>query len=230
MRTRFLLALVTAAGLSLSLGPRSAIACPNNCIWRPQAADLCTTAAVLDTIFGHDATTLCSDSCRAAFDVPHGTLLSYAGSGWGGCDPRTVVSDDFTMLGLPAGTPVTLTARFDVSAEAGAFMGDGTVDAQLTVGANSAAVHWGIGTDFAGVGATRTRTLTVPVSALAGAPFTLTCWVGSNLGELCYGDIRGTFTFDGLPAGASIVSCKGFVEAPTPVNPVSWGSVKARYR
>jgi hypothetical protein len=49
-------------------------------------------------------------------------------------------------------------------------------------------------------------------------------------GGECTSWIEGTFYFDGLPAGASLISCKGFVEEAVFVRPSTWGYVKALYR
>jgi hypothetical protein len=221
--------------LALLAPAHAALACPQNCFWTPVGTDFCTPAATLDTLVDNDPGGLCSGSHRAKFDMPNGTLGSFSGSPFGGCTPRTTVHDDFTLLGIPNGTPVPLTARLFVTATVSTFLGDGTADAQITEGgANSAAVHWDIVNDFSHLGGPppwmRGIALSVPFVAIAGTPFPMEYWVGSTLGEGCSVAIVAAFTFDGLPQGASLVSCKGFVEAPTAAQPASWGSVKAHYR
>lgn len=219
-----------AALATLALSAPAAFACPQSCIWTPNGGDYCTTAAKLDTVLAVDPGGLCYGSHdQSSFDITHGTLADASGSPFGGCTPRATVHDDFTLLGLPAGTPVALTARLEISATASTFFSDGTADAQITAGgASPAAVHWDIFNDFSHLGGpgpwTRGTVLSVPFVAIAGTPFAMECYVGSSLGEGCYVGISGEFTFDGLPASASIVSCNGFVEAPTPAQAASWGT------
>src|SRR5262249_12910815 len=108
------------AGLLLALLPTVASAgatCPQSCIWIGFSNDYCTTAAVVDTVIdpvlsGHQ----CANNHEGHFDVPHGTLSAQGGGSLGTCYPKTTVEDDFTVIGLPNGTPVDFFATLIVTA------------------------------------------------------------------------------------------------------------------
>jgi len=230
MPRRFACLLLALAAL---VAPAAARACPLNTIWSPAGGDFTTSAAVLDTVMLVDPGGLCfGPGTFARYDIVHGTLYSHDGSPFGGCTPKTSVQDDFTLIGWPAGTPLALGARFDVTVTASSFFGSGTTTAALTqAAANTASKQWNIPGDFPGPSsATQTVSLTVPVAAIAGTPFHMTYTLSSVLGEGCTSELSGTFTFTGLPPGAAIVSCNGYVLGTVPARPTSWGHVKAEYR
>ena len=209
------------------LAGTAAAACRTSCLHLPQDVTYCTPAAKVDTTVAHDPGYECS-CFTAGFDVPNATLYVTSCSSFGMCYPRVTVEDDFTLGGLPAGTPVAFTARFDAALTASDFMGPGDADARLVEGAaNAASVHHELWQFY---GNTVSTPLSVPVVAIAGTPFHMLYEVRGTVGELCNVEWHGAFSFADLPAGVTVTSCNGFVQGPTPARTRSWGSVKAAYR
>jgi len=170
---------------------------------------------------------------RAAYDVPNGTLnVSHSWTFLSIVLSRIV--DEFRVVGVSAGTPVALSARLDVEADAldhditpcglrvYAHVRHGTEAASLEVCAPPGSQHL-----------TPHESLTLPLLVTAGEPITLEfevqlyVAVGSDGGE---GWGSGRIGFDGLPPGASVVSCNGYDSDTTPASQPSWGRVKVRYR
>jgi len=219
----FALALAAAAGFAVS-----ATACPQNCLYiRPAllpGLDYCTSAAQMDTSGRPNY----NSYSELGYSIPRGTLYSTNSSGFDGCLSRTTVEDDFSVIGVPAGAVVTMTARLALSFRGGVTGGGGPAFARLAEGtSDSSAVDWDL-RYFDGT--TRDTVLTLPVTATVGTPFHMRFVVGSEVGELCSAQWHGTFDFTGFPAGVSVVSCNGYALAPTPTLNTSWGRLKARYR
>lgn len=224
---RLLAALVLLATTGFAGIAGAQAACPTSCLHMPQDVTYCTPAAKVDTTAGPDPTHVCG-CYSGGFDVPSATLYTTACSSFGTCLPRVTVEDDFTLGGLPVGTPVTFTARFDVALTATDAMGPGAADARLVEGAaNAASVHHDL---ILFNGNTVSTPLSVPVNAIVGTPFHMLYEVTGTVGELCWVEWHGTFSFSDLPAAVSISSCHGYVQAPTPVLDRSWGSLKVLYR
>jgi hypothetical protein len=208
--------------------------CPESCIRIPNVGTSCSPAAVRDTALtavqtGH----LCTDYFEARYDIPQATLFLTSGSPFGGCDPEITVEDDFVVHGLPDGTPVSFTGRFEVSAEYYCQLGYGGVSASLRAGVGiPASLAWALGQNDCTnpVPNSRAEVLTVPISGLAGSPIRMRFVLGATMGELFGANVLGKFGFDGLPNGTTIVSCNGFVDGPVPAQPASWGRLKAQYR
>ena len=178
----------------------------------------CTPAAQLDTA----VTVPQFDPGWASFDVPNRKLYARCG-GFTGIAPTTVVEDEFIVLGLSAGTPVPLTARLATTTSGFCALLGTVFWASITeVDGSSIELRWN---DLDPV---QNPLLSLPIQAVAGAPFRMRYSVSS--GSECFSWIEGTFSFDGLPAGATLASCKGFFEEGVSVRPGTWGSVKALYR
>ena len=135
---------------------------------------------------------------------------------------NVVVEDDFSLFGLPPGTPVALTAHLGVSLNGG-FSGTGTysnVTAYLkdALGGQQSAYAPG------------TFDITLPVAAVAGQTFRLHFELyGSTLHSS--GDGSATFSFTGIPPGAAVTSCQGYVSDSTvPARAMTWGRLKTHYR
>lgn len=222
----------SARGCALALAAvigfvASAAACPQSCVQVLSGPEYCTSAAQMDTS-GVPAPNSWCGPYQAGYSIPLGTLYSAASSPFDGCEGRTTVEDDFDLSGVAVGTAVPLTARLSLSLHAWDYMGPGSAYAGLLEGAsNSSTVEWNL---FDFYDSTRETVLTVQVTAMAGTPFRMRYFVGSHVGELCFAEWHGTFDFTGIPAGASVVSCNGYAQVPTPTRPSSWGRLKARYR
>jgi hypothetical protein len=141
------------------------------------------------------------------------------------------VVDAYDVTGVPAGTPVLLTAQLSV---AGSLQTPGGVitcaiqhgvDVQQSLHVVNAYQGWQPFSEF----------LQLPVTIVAGQPepieFVLSGrrTVGSRI-DASGSQARASIGFTGLPAGATIVSCQGYSGAPVPARRPSWGRLKTIYR
>lgn len=173
---------------------------------------------------------------HAGFDLPAGTVTvsrAIGGVNW----TRSIATDAFDVTGVAPGTPVTLTAEFEVdghvaSPGCGGSGCGGYFQASLTQGASTNAQQVTLPNPFAGGQVNLQQTLTLPVTITAGTPlviaFELAVFVpaGGNAG----GSGNGIIRFSGLPPGAQVVSCQGYGSSTTPVRPTSWGRLKTHHR
>ena len=108
--------------------------CPRNCIELTHSGPICSSRAAADTMwyFGLGG---CSDS--ASYDIPEGILTAHStASGLLGCGGvQVIVQDDFVVTGLPAGTPLGFTARFDVETHARCILSSARSAGGLRLGA-----------------------------------------------------------------------------------------------
>ena len=217
----FLAALCAAA-------PAQAGGCPTDGIEKPgftYSSDAALYATPEATDFGR--------TVYDGWDLVHGTLRIHH---WGGLGTSTVhASDLFDVNGVPTGTEVVVEVRMNVDGWAATDGCGGTgcagyVGASITTPVESA-YQYGIGHTFGGVvgigfwvatNLTLTAGTPVPVSFLIEARRTAG---GSHAA-----DGVGTYTFLGLPEGAKVVSCQGYLDPSVPALPRSWGSLKAAYR
>lgn len=157
----------------------------------------------------------------AKYNVPQGTLQATAGCfGECGSSAGVYVEDDFTLSGLPDGTPVPLVAHF--------LLGNLFQNAGASASANIQDLTH---STSASVGGPRTNyDLTLAISAVAGQPFRMHFEVAcGGFGASSLAD--GTFSFTGVPAGAVLTSCQGYtLGGAVPAEATSWGSVKSIYR
>ena len=218
-----LIALVVTATL-----PAIGAACPLNSLF--------CRGARLDSTEPARSTQCCNaDFCGTAdYDLARGGLnATMSSSEYGGPtgDARVVASDEYVVLGMPSGTPVTIQAEFQLT---GYYTNqtaccDGDASGSILEGATNRAAS-----SFSGgaVGENSfDRTLSITVAAVAGASFVLRLEVRAHGTEGANAEITGQLRFSGLPAGTSLTSCQGFrQDGPTPTIPSSWGSLKIRYR
>ena len=131
--------------------------------------------------------------------------------------------DDFTVMGLAAGTPVSLVAHLRVDGDGmNSMLGTASVSGSIQDDAGHHAQTTGI--SFHG-------TLDLPLNEVAGTPFRLTISGQANCYLNASTSMAGHFSFTGLPSGAGVVSCEGFVSDPSvPAHSTSWGKIKAIYR
>ena len=149
---------------------------------------------------------------------------------------ETVHEDDFTLIGIAPGTPFTLTAtaRFTgrvTSNGAPPPIGEGegaSITGRLRDALGNEAPT---GISVGGTGdLTLDQTVALPVTGTAGTPFRLRL-SGEALTKAGFASIQGVLTFAGLPAGASVISCRGYSSAmPVPVRTATWGAIKTLYR
>jgi len=223
------LSLSTLAFMAVLAVASPAFACPSN------ELVLCGRAPIVleDAVDAREVSCGGPIPARAAYDLVHGRLDVLNPGALGGTAVRA--RDVFTLVGdIPTGAADVLLS-WTVS---------GTIS---TVGCGGSGC-WGNvtmrirnGKDVLEETASAnlyapevrpfTRTLDFPLHLVAGTPveieFELVGWRppgGSHVSEGA-----GNYHFVGLPEGASLVSCQGFVGDPTPVADTSWGRVKASY-
>jgi hypothetical protein len=73
-------------------------------------------------------------------------------------------------------------------------------------------------------------TVQVMIQANAGDPFRVIAIAQASGNEIASGTVIGTLSFTGLPAGASVTSCRGFVQNVVPTLAATWGRLKSAYR
>jgi len=165
------------------------------------------------------------------YNVPKGTLgltLKWPCSRPGECgtSASVYVEDDFSLYGLPPGTPVALTVHLagDLEMSAGGFYNTNT-----TASLRDALGHEVVGsltpTTFP-----RHYDVSLPVAAIAGQPFRLHFELSGYALNIAGGG-DGVFSFTGVPPGAAVTSCQGYVsDLSVPVTARTWGALKRFYR
>lgn len=215
----------TLIGLAatLLLIPRSAFSdCPLSCIdvATPSCTTLPTRSASVGAVHG-------AGPGNGQYNLPAGTLQA-GGNGTGGIGGGAGVDarDRYHVVGLPAGTPLTFTAKLDLSGFSGqsgffqAILLEGTSNQQTFSGSNPGLLMYGFSTS-----------LVVTINRLAGEEFEITSTVRAGTGPVGSATFSGALHFANLPPGTQVVSCQGFVQDfPVPALPASWGSLKAQYR
>ena|SRR5689334_3589799 len=165
------------------------------------------------------------------YNVPQGTLgltLKWPCSRPGECGTsgKVYVEDDFSLYGLPPGTPVALTVHLagDLEVSFGGFSSTNTT-AYLRDDLGHEVVGSITPTTFP-----RHYDVSLPVAAIAGQPFRLHFELSGNaLSTSGGGD--GAFSFTGLPPGSAVTSCQGYVsDLSVPVAKRTWGALKRFYR
>lgn len=147
------------------------------------------------------------------------------------------LEDDYVLAGPPAGTALTITARWDLDLQnirdpdqiptwvRGILFVPPVPGAPIP---NTA--EWYFRAAAPGT-ETQTHELRFALPVKVGTPFYLSAEVGVFASGRQGGYSRGRLSFEGLPPLASVTSCKGFrQDTPVPALPLSWGAVKATYR
>ena len=210
------LPLVLAAAAAVHAAPAAADPCPASTI-----EDIPSLAAERDSLY---AGASIGDSLIAHYDLTTGTLAS-ARRRNARFHLAVELADEYTIVGLPAGTPVPLTAHWSFHAvyDFGTAPSGLTSRVRLLEGAANIAETQLSTTEWFDA-------IELPIPATAGTPFTL-----RSLLEYEARDGRGhanaALRFDGIPFGATIVSCQGYrQDGVTPALPSTWGAIKSRYR
>jgi hypothetical protein len=202
-------------------------ACPASDLSLSTVATYTTTAAALDSSYLLN---------RLQFDLVAGILsLDYCCS----INPTYMnARDAYDVIGVPAGTPVSLSVEVPVSGEiydSGGCGGSGcggSFYASIDHGAEHAQYLFSSPPLYYGARASFSGTAQLPLTIVAGLPETVSFqfWARRALGGSHGAHAQGVIRFTGLPAGASIVSCQGFAGQITPVLRTSWGGLKTIYR
>lgn len=176
-------------------------------------------ASVVDTgLFGSP------ESLTVRYDLASGVAFLRRVSGLGGGGSTLDLVDDYTITGLPDGTPVPLDAKLAAYGNAPPSGPHGPSWA-ITLGSGASSVKGGH------VYSNWSQVLTLPLNVTAGTPiqvhFLMEIFGGFDSFEQNEG---AAIHFEGLPAGATIFSCHGYVQGAVPTASATWGSLKARYR
>lgn len=169
-----------------------------------------------------------SATSAASYNVPAGTLrLSFACSGSGGeCGSGggVYVEDDFSVVGLPNGTLVSLMAHLRGTLSGGGYPPIYAIVSAVVKDANG-------NSQTATVPPTTSYDLALPVPAIVGQTFRLHFELnGNSLGPVP-GSGDATFSFSGVPAGAAVTSCQGYAsDTAVAAHPMTWARVKSIYR
>ena len=186
----------------------------------------------------------CSDPSAGAYglyDLRTG-LLGVSSSAYDvGAGMSGAVHDVYQIVGMEPGTPVSLVAEITavggvdlfgqcVFSPFGSFSATFFGDSGPSV---SASGYASFGPPYCdGSGQERTEiVLQLPVAATAGQAFALHMEASTSVRWGSAHASLNNLAFSGLPPGASIVSCQGFLQEP-PVQALqaSWGRVKSIYR
>ncbi len=217
-------ALAFALVLMLGASVRSARAgCPVDSVGFGSSGRLSTTAAHFDS------TVTTYGTFRAAYDLSTGLLEV---SQCCNLEPTFVdVSDDFDVVGVPPGTPITCSVEFAVS---GMIQTPGGVIVATLDAEGFAQTSTYVSNQYLGWQPISDH-LTQNLMFVAGTPKRLRFalagrrTVGSAI-DASGSNARGDYTFGGLPPGVKVVSCQGYPAGAVPARPSTWGSLKARYR
>ena len=212
---------LAAAGIVfgvLGAGLQGAAAqCPVGSIQCNQTRFESADASLTSTCFG----------VTASYDVVNGRLAATAGPG-----SFAIVRfvDQFELAGIAAPTPVPLQihlsltgflAAADVHYGALVFLGFG-----FTQGDVQGSLRQAFDSHFSAFEID--HVLTLDATIVPGEPFEVACNVQLN-GIDRGGRIEGLLTFDGLPPGTRVQSCKGFEQAAVAVVRTTWGTIKALF-
>jgi hypothetical protein len=182
-----------------------------------------------------------SSTCSG--DHPAGTFALVANDAGDVTDAFYRVRDLFVIEGLPAGTPITVLARFHVEGSTASGCGsssrtrpEGFISAQLLHGTDQRSVTASSMDDpyqspqFCTMPGTLNEVLDLTIAGAAGQPFELSALLYCNAKNGA-STLQGTLGFGDLPAGARVTSCKGYVQGgPVSAIATTWGRLKTIYR
>jgi hypothetical protein len=227
-----LVSLVLAALVGYTPATGQVIPCPNSDIRLEGQILAQYPSAVVDTVLTDQSGTF-----RAGYNLTTGAMYLdkpiASGPGLMYVNPR----DRYDITGLPPGTVVPLTAILDVNGyveSAGICTADGCSG---TFGARIGDPFSWYAEQSVSVGQTGRSDLVTqlqfPFSITVGQPSLVQyqIYYFATATGLGHGGIgQATFSFSGLPAGATLVSCNGYSAQPTPTRATSWGRLKTIYR
>jgi hypothetical protein len=162
------------------------------------------------------------------YDLRNGVLSADCWGGDLGSFGEMRLSDDFTVIGLPHGTPVTLTAKLRVQ---GQISVAGNISSSLVI--NNIEADLTAYTTEQNPYVTLDSTLQVSVLATTGVPqrisYTLFCYAGreQTLGTC---NASASLSFSDLPQGTLVTSCQGYTQDfPIVAKLSTWSWLKARF-
>lgn len=231
MKSRLLLGILVSAALAASAPhpARCGPLCPATELSLSTADVYTTTAAALDT------SSTSFGQFSVAYDLVSGTFRFFYC-----CSIRptyVTARDAYDVAGVPAGTPVPVTASFTVddtifdSGSCGGSGCSGTFTASIQHGTDTAQASHSPSL-FAGARAIYHDVVQLPLTIIAGQPETIAfgMWARRATGGSHGASASGSIAFTGLPPGAAVTSCQGFGGNPTPARTPTWGRIKLLYR
>jgi hypothetical protein len=180
------------------------------------------------------------DGAHGRYDIPAGLLIASidhacnAGLGGAPSGLETVLEDDYELGGIPPGTPVVFDVVLHVKGDGYDFGppgggGGARLRATLLEGVSNATSLLRA-TNGLEPAISVEEPLTLPISAVAGTPVHLRVAVRAEAFD-GRGELEGLVGFTGLPPGAYLRSCRGYLsDAPVAVRRARWGRLKAAYR
>jgi ferredoxin len=219
----FVLLALLAVGLAALSAPAIA-QCPSSTVTLPTGASSTTLEQTFDFTDGPDWGQ--GDHAVGVFSLHNAGSLA----------PTVVTARDrFDVTGVPAGTPVSVLAVFEIAGWAyttgcGGSGCCGTLAAAIRAGPDSAKDEF-VGNTFSG-SADFSGAVVVPLTLVAGTPRDIEFQMS---GRRCPGgahdvEATGTIRFIGDDPNAMVTSCKGFGPIAVPVRRSSWGRLKTLYR
>ena len=147
-------------------------------------------------------------------------------------------TDFYDVAGVSPGTIVPATVELTVTAWVGTSSGCGGtgcwgfVSGRIVTPSDSSESSAGINVYNVGKVDLAPFTVRVGVTFVAGTPVPLAFRLEGHqtAGGAHATDANATFRFQGLPPGAYVTSCQGYVDPSTPASPSSWGRLKVLYR
>ena len=207
--------LIPCASLLLAVAAVARAVCPSNHM--QAGSTIADSSLPADASSGGGCNPYGCTSSSVSYDIPHaGLSLRTSVSGDAGAYAKLTVQDDFRLIGLAPGGSAALIVRLQVnSLYCVATLRDAN------------------GHELSGAGDydNNNVALSLPITAVEDQPFRLQFELvgyGDYFTGGAYGS--GVFSFDGVPGGAAIVSCNGYVSDITvPVRTTSWGKLKSMY-
>ncbi len=194
-------------------------------------------AARVDTTFSSQ---FC-DRVHGRYDVLAGLLIASIDVACNSSQPggapsglETIVEDDYDLVGLAPGTPVSLSLAMHLKGEAHSFgepggPGGAQLRATMLEGASNSATFLRA-TSLAEPSIFVNQALGLSIAAVSGTPVHLRVAVRAEAFE-GRGELQGLLEFSGLPSGVHLQSCRGYSsDAPVAARATSWGRLKASYR
>ncbi len=164
-------------------------------------------------------------TASAGYSIPNGSpSISFSAHGdyFTGADAR--MQDDFIVVGIPAGTAVSLVAHLHATVT-GMFPSGNHVSSAIATLAD------GNGNEVSvGAPPSTDQDLMLALAVVAGEPFRLVFDINGST-QAASGGGSGAFSFSGLPPGAGVTSCNGYVSDPSvALRRSSWGRIMGLYR
>ena len=173
----------------------------------------------------------------ASFDHFQGLVSAHSMSTPGNTASATI-TDLFVLTGPPPGTvvPIVVVGDFElqnVRQPDAATWSQGTILTPLIGGGPNPDPNQDFFSFIASAPGTETvsKRLQFAMNVKAGQGFEIDITAASQSSGNAGGYSHGRLSFEGLPPGSSVTSCKGFrQDQPTPVLARSWGALKGIYR